>query len=74
MVNNSMSTEKIKHTEQYPSLLMTSKVSKDKSTSVDINVLFARARKVKNKKYLINLVFFGVTISLFFIVGILLSF
>ena len=41
---------------------------------VDINILLNRARKVKEKETITNLVFIGLTLSLIFIVGIILSF
>ena len=44
------------------------------SGRVDINILLNRARKVKEKETLTNLVFVGLTLSLIFIVGIILSF
>ena len=44
------------------------------SGRVDINILLNRARKVKKKETITNLVFIGLTLSLVFIVGIILSF
>jgi len=44
------------------------------SGRVDINILLNRARKVEEKKVRTNLVFAGLTLSLIFIVGIILSF
>ncbi|MDA9062458.1 hypothetical protein N9K40_00690 [Candidatus Pelagibacter sp.] len=44
------------------------------SGRVDINVLLDRARKVKEKETLTNLVFLGLTLSLIFVVGLILSF
>ena len=44
------------------------------SGRVDINILLNRARKVKEKETLTNLVFIGLTLSLIFVVGIILSF
>ena len=44
------------------------------SGRVDINVLLNRARKVKEKETLTNLVFVGLTLSLIFVVGLILSF
>ena len=44
------------------------------SGRVDINILLDRARKVKEKKNLTNLVFIGLTLSLIFVVGLILSF
>ena len=56
--------------------LITSEKSEEVSSSgrVDINILLNRARKVKEKETLTNLVFVGLTLSLIFIVGIILSF
>ena len=55
---------------------VTSEKSKQVSSSgrVDINILLNRARKVKEKETLTNLFFIGLTLSLVFIVGIILSF
>tara|TARA_B110000971_G_scaffold182687_1_gene189874 strand:+ start:886 stop:1104 length:219 start_codon:yes stop_codon:yes gene_type:complete len=44
------------------------------SGRVDINILLNRARKVKDKETRTNLVFFGLIISLIFVVGMILSF
>ena len=44
------------------------------SGRVDINILLNRARKVKEKETITNLVFIGLTLSLIFIIGIILSF
>ena len=44
------------------------------SRRVNINTLLNRARKVKEKENIINLVFIGLTLSLIFVVGIILSF
>ena len=41
---------------------------------VDINILLNRARKVKEKETRTNLVFGGLIVSLFFVVGVILSF
>ena len=72
-----MSAEKIisKMINDLPSLA-TPKKSEEVSLSgrVDINILLNRARKVKEKETLTNLVFIGLTLSLIFIVGIILSF
>ena len=72
-----MSAEKIISTEinDLPSLATPEK-SKEVSSSgrVDINILLNRARKVKEKETLTNLVFIGLTLSLIFIVGLILSF
>jgi|TARA_B110000305_G_C19195524_1_gene518637 hypothetical protein len=51
-----------------------SKINKILSERVDINTLLNRARKVKKKETTTNLVFVGLTLSLIFIVGLLLSF
>jgi hypothetical protein len=71
-----MSAEKIIYTEanDLPPLA-TPKNSEEVSLSgrVDINVLLNRARKVKEEENRINLVFFGLFVSLILIVGILLS-
>ena len=44
------------------------------SGRVDINILLNRARKVKEKETIPNLVFLGLTLSLIFVVGLILSF
>ena len=44
------------------------------SGRVDINILLNRARKIKEKETITNLVFIGLTLSLIFVVGIILSF
>ena len=44
------------------------------SGRVDINILLNRARKVKEKETITNLVFIGLTLALIFVVGIILSF
>ena len=56
--------------------IVTSEKSEQVSLSgrVDINILLNRARKVKEKETLTNLVFIGLTLSLIFVVGIILSF
>ena len=55
---------------------VTPKKNEEVSSSgrVDINILLNRARKVKEKETLTNLVFIGLTLSLIFVVGIILSF
>ena len=72
-----MSTEKIITTEanDLPPL-ETPEMSEEVSSSgrVDINILLNRARKEKEKENLTNLVFIGLTLSLIFVVGIILSF
>jgi hypothetical protein len=56
--------------------LSTSQKGEEVSSSgrVDINILLNRARKVKEKETLTNLVFVGLTLSLIFVVGLILSF
>ena len=44
------------------------------SVRVNINTLLNRARKERKKETLTNLVFIGLTLSLVFVVGIILSF
>jgi hypothetical protein len=71
-----MSAEKIISQDTNDLTLLTPKKSKEVSSSgrVDINILLNRARKVREKKTLTNLVFVGLTISLIFVVGLILSF
>ena len=56
--------------------LETPEKSEEVSSSgrVDINILLNRARKVKQKETRTNLIFFGLTVSLIFVVGLILSF
>jgi hypothetical protein len=72
-----MSAEKIINTQvgNLPSSATFEK-SKEVSSSgrVDINILLNRARKVEEKETLANLVFVGLTLSLIFVVGLILSF
>jgi hypothetical protein len=72
-----MSAEKINSIEvnDLPPL-ETPKNSEEVSPSgrVDINILLNRARKLKEKETRTNLVFLGLTISLIFVVGLILSF
>ena len=72
-----MSSEKVISTElnDLPPL-KTPNNSEEVSSSgrVDINILLNRARKVKEKETLTNLVFVGLTLSLIFVVGLILSF
>ena len=72
-----MSAEKIISTEinDLPSLTIT-EMNKEISSSgrVDINILLNRARKIKEKETITNLVFIGLTLSLIFVAGIILSF
>ena len=72
-----MSAEKIINTQANdPPTLATPEQSEKVSSSgrVDINILLNRARKVKEKETLTNLVFVGLTLSLIFVVGLILSF
>ena len=70
-----MSAEKIMYEKQNHNHLPTSMESKVKfSSRVDINNLWARARKEKEKENKVNLVFFSLTAVLVIIVGIILSF
>ena len=72
-----MSAEKISSTgvnNLHP--LATPEKNEEVSSSgrVDINILLNRARKVKEKETLTNLVFIGLTLSLIFVAGVILSF
>ena len=72
-----MSGEKINSTKvnELPPLGTPGKSEEVSSSGrVDINILLNRARKVKQKETLTNLVFVGLALSLIFIVGIILSF
>ena len=72
-----MSTEKKFSSEisNLPPFVISDKNEKVSSSGrVDINVLLNRARKVKEKETLTNLVFIGLTLSLIFVVGVILSF
>jgi hypothetical protein len=72
-----MSAEKISSTEinDLPPLATPEKNEEVSSSGrVDINILLNRARKVKEKETTINIVFIGLTLSLIFVVGIILSF
>ena len=72
-----MSAEKIINTRvDNLSSLVTPEKSEEVSSSgrVDINILLNRARKVKKKETLTNLVFIGLPLSLVFVVVIILSF
>ena len=72
-----MSAEKIINTQvnNFPSLATPEKSEEVSSSGrVDINILLNRARKVKEKEILTNLVFVGLTLSLIFVVGLILSF
>ena len=72
-----MSTEKIifQEVNDLPPLATPEKSEEVSSSGrVDINILLNRARKVKEKETLTNLVFVGLTLSLIFVVGLILSF
>ena len=72
-----MSSEKIINTQvnNLPSQATPEKSEEVSSSGrVDINILLNRARKVKDKETLTNLVFVGLTLSLIFVVGLILSF
>ena len=72
-----MSSEKVISTEVngLPHLKTSQKSEKVSSSGrVDINILLNRARKEKEKETRINLVFAGLTLSLIFVVGLILSF
>ena len=72
-----MSAEKISSTEiNNLSPLATPEKSGAVSSPgrVDINILLNRARKVKEKETLTNLVFVGLTLTLIFVIGLILSF
>ena len=74
---NGMSAEKISYTEinDLPPLATPEKREEvSSSRRVDINILLNRARKVREKETLTNLVFIGLTVSLIFVVGLILSF
>ena len=77
MVYTGMSTEKIisKEIDDLSSLTTLQKNEEVSSSGrVDINILLNRARKVREKETRTNLVFVGLTFSLIFIVGLILSF
>ena len=72
-----MSAEKINSIEisDLPPLATPEKSEEVSSSGrVDINILLNRARKVKQKETRTNLVFLGLTVSLIFVVGLILSF
>ena len=72
-----MSSEKKFSSEinDLPTFMTPEKSEKVSSSGrVDINILLNRARKVKEKETITNLVFIGLTLSLIFVVGIILSF
>ena len=71
-----MSVEKIISTEinGLPPLETPKNIEEVSSSGrVDINILLNRARKVKEKETLTNLVFLGLTLSLILVVGLILS-
>ena len=72
-----MSAEKIASAEISDLNPLTAPEKSEKVSSsgrVDINILLNRARKMKEKETRTNLVFFGVTVSLIFVFGLILSF
>ena len=72
-----MSAEKINSIEisDLPPLATPEKSEEVSSSGrVDINILLNRARKMKEKETRTNLVFLGLTVSLIFVVGLILSF
>jgi hypothetical protein len=71
-----MSGEKIINSEinAASSLLISQKSVKTSSRPVNINILLDRAREVEKKENRISLISVGLTLSLIFIVGIVLSF
>ena len=71
-----MSAEKIisQDTNDLPPFTPEKSEEVSSSGRVDINILLNRARKVKEKETLTNLVFVGLTLSLIFVVGLILSF
>ena len=71
-----MSAEKIisHDTNDLPPLTPGKNEEVSSSGRVDINILLNRARKVKEKETLTNLVFGGLIVSLIFVVGLILSF
>ena len=71
-----MSTEKIINIQEKTIISsLKSNVNDEQSSGrVDINILLNRARKIKDKENLTNLVFIGLPLSLVFVVVIILSF
>ena len=72
-----MSVEKKLNSEisNFPPFVISDKNEKVSSSGrVDINILLNRARKVKEKETKANLIFVGLTLSLIFVVGLILSF
>ena len=72
-----MSSEKVSSTEvnAHPPLETAGKSEEVSSSGrVDINILLNRARKVRAKETLTNLVFLGLIVSVLFTIGLILSF
>ena len=71
-----MSAEKIisQDTNDLPPFTPEKSEEVSSSGRVDINILLNRARKEKEKETRTNLVFASLTISLIFVVGLILSF
>ena len=71
-----MSAEKIisQEVNDLPPLTPVKSEEVSSSGRVDINILLNRARKVKEKETLTNLVFGGLVVCLLFVVGLILSF
>ena len=71
-----MSAEKINNTQNYNlhTLESHNAIMKDRPARVDINILIARARMVKNKENKATLIIVALFSSLIVVVGIILSF
>ena len=71
-----MSAEKIINIQEKTIISsLKSNVNDEQSSGrVDINVLLNRARRIKDKENLTNLVFIGLTLCLVLIIGLILSF
>ena len=71
-----MSAEKIisQDTNDLPPFTPEKSEEVSSSGRVDINILLNRARKVKEKETLTNLVFGGLIVCLIFVAGLILSF
>jgi len=72
-----MSAEKIITPEinNLPPLVTTENIEEVSSSGrVDINILLKRARKVREKDTITNLIYVALTLSLIFLVGLILSF
>ena len=75
MLNKRMSSAKNIAVKLNPSTLTDHEVKDNKhSGRVDINNLLDRARKVRAKETLTNLVFLGLIVSVLFTIGLILSF